>query len=404
VGPNPRTYVPDAAGNVLSDGVNQFAYDGRGRLKFATNKDGGTQFLINGLGQRVAKLDCPDPPRCERPPSSGRYFVHDEAGRLLGEYDHRGVPVQEFVYLDDMLVAVLMRDGRFFVYPDHLGTPRAISEAATGNVVWRWDHSDPFGATLPEEGRDQTGRLFTFNLRFPGQYFDQETGLFHNYFRDYDPQTGRYIQPDPIGLDGGINPYVYAEGNPLSYYDPYGLESWLDSLFLGALLPDLGGGIQDCPKGDLWCQIGFSLFEPNEAPPLFGPKFSGSRFGPKFSGSRALIPHPAHSSSSPRALIPHPVLSSSAPTRALVRQSWPPRGGALMGGQPWIINRGTLLSRIGELKGKYAAPLGTPFGARGLPLHYASKPDHRLLTLKPLSSLRGFSSPAFGQRGFGEQF
>ena len=90
-------------------------------------------------------------------------------------------------------------------------------------MVWRWD-SDPFGADAPDEDPDRNGRQFTFNLRFPGQYFDEETGLFHNYFRDYDPQTGRYIQADPIGLAGGINPYHYAEGNPLTYLRP--LWSW----------------------------------------------------------------------------------------------------------------------------------------------------------------------------------
>jgi RHS repeat-associated protein len=198
---------------VLSDGGNQFGYDELGRLVAVSNDKGITQYAINGLGQRVAKLG----------PETSRYFVYDEAGRLLGEYDGSWrVPVQEFVYLDDMLVAVLRREGFFFVYPDHLGTPRAIADEI-GNVVWRWD-SDPFGATPPpDEDADRNGHPFTFNLRFPGQYFDQETGLFHNGFRDYDPQAGRYIQADPIGLAGGINPYLYAEGNPLTFYDPYGL-------------------------------------------------------------------------------------------------------------------------------------------------------------------------------------
>lgn len=62
-----------------------------------------------------------------------------------------------------------------------------------------------------------------FNLRFPGQYYDQETGLFYNYFRDYDPQTGRYIESDPIGLRAGINTYGYVGGNPVNWVDPYGL-------------------------------------------------------------------------------------------------------------------------------------------------------------------------------------
>jgi RHS repeat-associated protein len=65
-------------------------------------------------------------------------------------------------------------------------------------------------------------------MRFPGQYFDRETNLAYNYFRDYDPGIGRYVQSDPSGLVAGINIYVYGSGNPLTRYDTFGLFSVIE--------------------------------------------------------------------------------------------------------------------------------------------------------------------------------
>lgn len=103
----------------------------------------------------------------------------------------------------------------YFIHPDHLGTPRVVTDQA-GTVVWRADY-EPFGKA------NITTSTVTMNLRLPGQYFDSETGLHYNYFRDYDPATGRYLQSDPIGLDGGINVYAYASNNPVNRIDPDGL-------------------------------------------------------------------------------------------------------------------------------------------------------------------------------------
>ena len=64
-------------------------------------------------------------------------------------------------------------------------------------------------------------------VRFPGQYFDSETGLNYNYFRDYEPGTGRYIESDPMGVRGGINTYDYVRSMPLRGFDPLGLEVWV---------------------------------------------------------------------------------------------------------------------------------------------------------------------------------
>ena len=108
----------------------------------------------------------------------------------------------------------------FFVHTDHLNTPRLITNNV-GQAVWTWNNDDPFGANVPNENPSALGD-FTCNLRLPGQYFDKETNLHYNYFRDYDAGIGRYVQSDPIGLLGGRNVYLYVE-NPLSAIDPLGL-------------------------------------------------------------------------------------------------------------------------------------------------------------------------------------
>ena len=90
---------------------------------------------------------------------------------------------------------MLSPSAQFYFAPDHLGSSHQITDAS-GAVVWLWNH-DPFG------NGDPTG-AFSYELRFPGQFFDQSTKLRYIYFRDYDPRTGRYIESDPIGLQGGI--------------------------------------------------------------------------------------------------------------------------------------------------------------------------------------------------------
>jgi len=146
-------------------------------------------------------------------------FVYDEAGYLLGEYDGTGAVIQETVWLGDLPVGVLKPGALYNVNPDHLGAPLTVTDA-TGQIVWRWD-SDPYGNGKPNENPSGLG-TFTYNLRFPGQYYDKETELHYNYFRDYNPKMGRYVQVDPIGLAGGVNLYGYVYANPVGYADRYG--------------------------------------------------------------------------------------------------------------------------------------------------------------------------------------
>jgi RHS repeat-associated protein len=96
-----------------------------------------------------------------------------------------------------------------------------VTRPADNAVLWRWD-IDPFGTAAPNQNPQSLG-TFTYNLRFPGQYYQAETGLNYNYHRDYDAAVGRYRQSDPIGLRGdSFSTYAYVGGDPISVNDPSG--------------------------------------------------------------------------------------------------------------------------------------------------------------------------------------
>jgi RHS repeat-associated protein len=103
----------------------------------------------------------------------------------------------------------------YYYLNDHLGTPQVITDE-DGEVVWRGDYR-PFG-----EATVNPDSIVNSNFRFPGQYYDQETGLHYNWHRYYDPRVGRYLRPDPIGYLGGINLYAYCSDDPVNWIDPTG--------------------------------------------------------------------------------------------------------------------------------------------------------------------------------------
>lgn len=190
---------------------------------------------------------------------TGSYFLYDESGQLLNRFSpawgnpdsgadklragKTGQPAyfNETVWLDQTPVAqVQSTEGEVtlvhLIHSDHLNTPRALLNARTqgeqnaGTVVWRWKlnqqtptGSNAFGALAAESDPDGNNVQVRFDLRFPGQQLDSETGLHYNYFRDYEAGTGRYVESDPIGLNGGVSTYGYVGGSPLMGTDPDGL-------------------------------------------------------------------------------------------------------------------------------------------------------------------------------------
>ncbi|WP_230149135.1 RHS repeat domain-containing protein [Pseudomonas brassicacearum] len=197
----------DAAGNLTADRAHrQFSYDEQNRLSEVKIKGAvKARFRYNAFGQRTKKIT-----------SQGTTtFIYGLSGELLGEhvFDNQGKKLrsQFYIWLEGVPLGGISvsygatgapaNSAAFYLHSDHLNTPRIATNAAR-TKIWEWV-SDAFGT------KEASGQL-EINLRFPGQYYDVETGLHYNYFRDYDPKTGRYMQSYPIGLAGGLNTYSYV--------------------------------------------------------------------------------------------------------------------------------------------------------------------------------------------------
>ncbi|MBM4335677.1 MAG: RHS repeat-associated core domain-containing protein [Deltaproteobacteria bacterium] len=142
--------------------------------------------------------------------------------RLLAEYSGAGTRTTRYTPLDGFAPAQMAVPSGgseliYDVHADRLDTPRVMTSSA-GAVVWQAAYEAYGQAHLA------TGLSTPLNVRLPGQYLDAESSLHYNFFRTYDPGTGRYVSADPIGQAGGINVYRYARNNPLRFFDPFGLE------------------------------------------------------------------------------------------------------------------------------------------------------------------------------------
>ena len=192
----------DATGNQLNDQQGrEYHYNHNGHLSSVTEQGNlVAEYHYNALRQPVSKT------------VNGKItrFHYDLQGALIQESSEN---VVKYIWSGRQALAQQVEGQMTYLINDHLTTPRIGLDDNT--VTWRWQ-SDGFGLSKP------TGTT-QINLRFPGQYADQETGLYYNWNRYYNPETGRYVTSDPIGLEAGINTYGYVGGNPMIYWDPFGL-------------------------------------------------------------------------------------------------------------------------------------------------------------------------------------
>ena len=227
------TYQYDANGNTTLDNRGNYTYDLKNNMTSSTRTLGGVTstgtYSFNALGQRVIK----------NVGGQSKFFVYNNNNQLIGEYDSSGNAIAEYVYFGMRPVAVKNGSNINIVHTDYLGTPRVVTNG--GSTVWQWKNDNPYGY-------NQALGNIEFNLRFAGQYYDSESGSHYNIYRTYNPEIGRYMQSDPIGLAGGFNTYNYAERNPLSAIDPDG-HNPIAIAVIGAIAGGISNGLNYYSQG-----------------------------------------------------------------------------------------------------------------------------------------------------------
>ncbi|MCU7830047.1 MAG: hypothetical protein KZQ85_13360 [Candidatus Thiodiazotropha sp. (ex Myrtea sp. 'scaly one' KF741663)] len=172
------------------------------------------EYAYNSEGERIKKTN-----HTQTPAKTTHYLYENK--QLIAELDAKGEVIKQYLYLSGRPFAMLQDGTLYAIHTDWRHAPVSIT-GPDGNIVWQADYS-PFGQAEVESDPDGNGEHLQFNLRLPGQYHDVETGTAYNLYRDYDPQSGRYLTSDPLGAVAGLNTYAYVDNDPLNRIDPLGL-------------------------------------------------------------------------------------------------------------------------------------------------------------------------------------
>lgn len=217
-----RQFTSDAAGNIITENnipastTKAFTYNHAGQL---------ATMDVNSVIEGTYGYDYLSRLTTRTLPGSSTtlHFVHDLDGNIIAEYDAAGTVLHEYIWLEERPLAVVDHSGTspviYHVHADHLGRPVMMTDDAK-TKVWEAIYL-PFGGV-----HSLTGPA-SLDHRFPGQWFQLESGLHYNWHRHYDPTTGRYLQPDPLCMPDGPNRWAYASNNPIEIVDPTGQLTWL---------------------------------------------------------------------------------------------------------------------------------------------------------------------------------
>ena len=200
----------DSVGNSRNRGYYNFQYNEMNRLETVENNSVEiSRYSYDANSRRIHKASLM---------SGNMTFIYDVNNQLIAEIDEFGNSIREYIYWENSPMVMFDGDNNvpYFYAKDHLHTPHKLIDDS-GNIAWSAIYT-PFG-----EATINSDSIVTQPLRYPGQYYDEETGLHYNWHRYYDPTLGRYITSDPIGINGGLNTYAYADGNPIVRIDVRGL-------------------------------------------------------------------------------------------------------------------------------------------------------------------------------------